>query len=265
MRSAVVLTAVLFALQINSAFGITQLLFPLLDPVLNILPIDVTRALPGIAQILGKCDCGGTSPEFEEEVAAYNVYKNFTRENNAYDWCCRPDQFPRLSKGLACFAFCLQNNAALKLGQPLCKLLTAVSPLTCDPKKNPCSIGCNLQKSLSPVLGPVGAFLGDMIVKVLDPLNPIDGCLIPAAAQFYSLAINDQQDRRNYGNAVDPVGAVGGIALGGLFAIFRCLGGPVSEMSLRAWQDGSQRIVDNCLHNKDAKFWKQPTCKPDKK
>ncbi|XP_037042051.1 uncharacterized protein LOC119078579 [Bradysia coprophila] len=263
MRSAVVITAVLFALQINGAFGIAQLLAPVLDPVLKLLPIDVTRALPGIAQLLGKCDCGGTSPEFEQEVAAYNVYKNFTRENNAYDYCCRADQFPHISKAVACFAFCLQNNVALKVGQPLCKLLTAISPLTCDVEKNPCSTGCKLQSSLSPLLGPVGSFLGYTIVKVLDPLNALDGCLIPGAAQFYSQAINNQQDRRNYGNAVDPVGAVGGIALGGLFAIFRCLGGPISHMSLSAWEAGSQKIVDNCLNNKEAKYWKQPALKTD--
>ncbi|KAJ6647555.1 hypothetical protein Bhyg_02778 [Pseudolycoriella hygida] len=265
MRFTSVVIAVVFALQINTSLAVLSVINPLLAPVLNnpvlnsIFPFKKTleEALNGLLPLLG-CDCGGVSPYFQDSVAAYNVYQSYTKGSKDYDNCCRADQFPELFAGLSCLAYCVQNKAAFEVGQPVCRLLEAVSKLVCDPA-NP-GPGCELQKMLDVILGPVGGLLGASIVNLLEPLEKLDGCLISGAAEYHSRAIYNVSDSRNYGNAVDPVGAVGGVALGGLFGIFRCIG-LTSVMAKNAWIDGSQRIVDHCNENIKNGYWDRPFLK----
>jgi len=248
----IVAVIVLFALNANNgALGfiapVTKLLNPLLNtlqPVVDILPIDLGELL----QSLGICVNPRPDPELENEIERYR--------RGDRQACCQAENFPRIFTAFAKLSQCFVDIFA-STSQTVCSLLGALAPIT-GCRGNEQNPGCLLKSLLGPIFGEVGELLAALIVDVLEPLNPIDGCITSGSTQMYHRIVFGGRHRNAvYGDSQTPLGTVAGAALGGVFAISRCLPEPIATMSLGAWQQGIRMVTDRCESQIRRGFWKR--------
>lgn len=182
---------------------VTNLLNPLLNtlqPVVDLLPIDLGELL----QSVGICVNPRPDPELANEIERYR--------RGDRQACCQAENFPRIFTAFAklsqCFVEIFEST-----GRTICSLLSVLAPITgCSGGEQ--NLGCLLDSLLGTIFGQIGRALGGLLVDVLEPLNPIDGCITSGSTQMYHrIVFGGRHKNAVYGDSQTPLGTIAGAAL----------------------------------------------------